>query len=169
MLLPKILRTMLLSGSVAWASVAVAGTPTPASPSVVAQLESVPASPAPFGNDAYEMAVQAYSLTNRVSLSSTLARTFYWIGFAVCLSQLVLFLLKHVHTTFNWIERYGTAALIILGTGVAALAITVGRLMWFDALVVFSATMAPKIVHDLVKELGGVLRRPASRRTQPIA
>ncbi len=83
-----------------------------------------------------------------------LAKTGYWVGFALALSQLLIFVIKRVQTLSVKMKKYGTFIVLGLSAVAGLLSLVVGGMNWPTAALVFLGTLAPKIINDLLTEAG---------------
>ena len=89
-----------------------------------------------------------------VLLAVKLAKTGYWMAFALVLSQLLIFAMKRISVTSAKMKKYGTFVVLGLSAIAGFLSLTAGGMRWQEALLVFLSTVAPKILNDILTEIG---------------
>lgn len=83
-----------------------------------------------------------------------LGKTGYWLGLALVVSQLLIFIAKRLPKTNASFKKYGTLFVLFASAVVGLLSLVVGGMKWPEAVLVFLGTVAPKVLADLLTEIG---------------
>lgn len=90
-----------------------------------------------------------------------------WAAMALAASQLLIVLIKLIPATKGRMKDYGTVIVLVLSAGAGVLAMVVGGASVADSLLVFFVTGAPKLLNDLLHEIGVLTHSQLATETTP--
>lgn len=152
-LLRRILSTLAVGSLLAVAVPAVADE-VAAAPAPAAAATTAVASDASGLDPRYNEPKDFGEAADTAMFSVQLYKTGYWIGLALAISQLLIFVMKRLEQTYAKVKKYGTFIVLGLSAVAGLLSLVVGGMSWPEASLVFLGTVAPKILADLMTELG---------------
>lgn len=129
-------------------------------PTFAEEVAAAPAATTAVASDAsaldprYQEPHNYAEAADEVMFSVQLYKTGYWVGFALAISQLLIFVMKRLEQTYAKVKKYGTFVVLGLSAVAGLLSLVVGGMKWPEAILVFLGTVAPKVLADLLTELG---------------
>jgi ABC-type glucose/galactose transport system permease subunit len=106
---------------------------------------------------------------NDVIAAVRLYKTGYWVGLALVVSQLLVFAMKRIEQVQPQFKKYGTTIILGLSAVTAFLGFLVGGHSVPETVLLFLGTAAPKLLADVMTELGVTPHRDDAAPVAPPA